>query len=491
MDRLRALARPLVALVALAGCTATPSPADPAPTSAERVAPAPTPAPLTASAPAPAPAPAEVDALPPAKLAATDRPPLTLAYRDCLGEFTLAEVAGETYVLSGYRATGRIDRLAADGSVAQTYDLPIGADELSYVDELGPDPAAKMPIGALRGLAGRSPRELYVVADLYVAMESWQTHVFALRGRRWVATRSYVRELYPRGDGVLGYTADAWGHRFPFFEVIAGRLRAPSFTPILEVADAAGAGPSTLDETFGPPGIDVVDHDVPRVGSIFAIVRYHDEAGGDAAKPVGTWLMAWSRSGELSAITRITEDFDVDGARVVADGDDAYVLLRGGLQRWRAGALEPLATPPFADAADLGACLAVHGVDPRGRLWLACGRQLAALEGDAWRVETLPGAPGLSALAGVEAGVVTILDGDDALWSRDDEGAWTRTPYADARPQRADVSAPRTRLHVEGSGAPWLIREFFHGDERSAGNLPQRTSYVYTARPLGEPNTCR
>ncbi|MCB9706417.1 MAG: hypothetical protein H6711_31515 [Myxococcales bacterium] len=76
--------------------------------------------------------------------------------------------------------------------------------------------------------------------------------------------------------------------------------------------------------------------------------------------------------------------------------------------------------------------------------------------------------------------MITILDGDDALWSRDDEGAWTRTPYADARPQRAEVSAPRTRLHVERSGAPWLLREFFHGDERSAGNLPQRTSYVYS-----------
>src|SRR5690606_13980277 len=147
--------------------------------------------------------------------------------------------------------------------------LPIGAATLRYASEKGPASGAKVPLGGLRDLEGPTPNELYVVGEFYVANETWQTEVYALRRGQWVEASSYVSRLHLRGDAsVLGYTEGESIHAGAYFDAVAGTDESPSFTPLLEHADKAGAGPDTLDTTFGPMGVQVVDYDVARYGAL-------------------------------------------------------------------------------------------------------------------------------------------------------------------------------------------------------------------------------
>ncbi|MCA9660534.1 MAG: hypothetical protein KC486_19490, partial [Myxococcales bacterium] len=426
--------------------------------------------------------------LSPARLAAADGAALRPAYRGCLGDFAVGEVAGETYVLYGYGATGRVDRLAADGSLAEAYDLPIGASALRYASPKGPASDAKVPIAALREIGGLGPRKLFVVAELNVANENWDDRLFALRGRRWKEAGYFVSELYPRGDaGVLGYAGSEEERDVSQFSAVAGSIRAPDLEVILEHAHAAGAGPDTLDDIFGPPGIDVYDYAVSRRGPILALVRYHDRLGGGEAKPVGSWLLVWGADGRLATLERVRESFELDDGRVVAGDDAGYVLLDGALRRWRAGAFENLSMPAFVGASE--GCTYLLGVDPERRLWAGCGRELARLEGDAWIRETIP--DGAGTIAGVEQGALWSRAGDDSLWSRAADGTWTRHAVPVDAPAVADVSGPHTRLKVSSDGAAWLLREFIHTDDVTPAGQLLSTSFVYTSRPLERPNACR
>lgn len=432
--------------------------------------------------------PAAAVAPPPAKLAAADGPALRPAYSGCLGDFTVGEVAGEAYVLYGYGATGRVDRLAADGSVAEAYDLPIGASVLRYASPKGPASGAKVPIAALRAIGGLGPRKLFVVAELNVANENWDDTLFELRGRRWKEASGSGSELFLRGDaGVLGYEGSEEERDVSYFSAVAGPIRAPDLEVILEKAHAAGAGEDTLDEIFGPPGIDVYDYAVSRRGPILALVRYHDKLGGSEAKPVGSWLMVWGSDGALAVIERVRDTFELDGDQVVAGDDAGYVLSKGALRRWRAGAFESLPTPEFVGASE--ECLYLGGVDPERRLWVGCDLEIARLEGDTWVRETLPA--DAATIAGVEKGALWLRADDDSLWSRAADGTWTRHAVPVEAPAVADVAGSYVRLKVTSDGAAWAIREFVHKNEMTAAGQLLSTSFVYTSRPLEKPNACR
>ncbi|MEZ4382954.1 MAG: hypothetical protein R3A79_16630 [Nannocystaceae bacterium] len=424
---------------------------------------------------------------PPARIAAAEGAALRPAYSGCLGDFTVGEVAGEAYVLYGYGATGRVDRLAADGSVAEAYDLPIGASVLRYASPKGPASGAKVPIAALRAIGGLGPRELFVVAELNVANETWDDSLFELRGRRWKEASGSGSALYPRGDaGVLGYEGSEEERDVSYFSAVAGPVRAPELEVILEHAHAAGAGPDTLDDIFGPPGIDVYDYAVSRRGPILALVRYHDRLGGSEATPVGSWLMVWGADGALAGIERVRETFELEDEQVAAGDDAGYVLSEGALRRWRAGAFESLPTPEFVGASE--ACLYLGGVDPERRLWVGCDREIARLEGDTWIRETLP--VDAATIAGVEEGALWLRAEDDALWSRAADGTWTRHAVPVVGPV-ADASGPHTRLRVTSDGAAWLVREFVHSAEVTGAGQLVSTTFVDTSRPLASANACR
>jgi hypothetical protein len=210
--------------------------------------------------------------------------------------------------------------------------------------------------------------------------------------------------------------------------------------------------------------------------------------------------MVWDRLGELAAIHRITEeviDEAFDDAGVEVDGDEGYVHFDSHqsapqLLRWRAGRLEPVALPHFPGRDSIDGCLGLLGVDPQHRLWARCGEQLAYLDGAGWHSETLPRA--MDGIAGIEQGRIWIVaEADSALWSRGEDGTWTRTPYVAERPGSEDVGEdePWVTLRVDSRGEPWLIREFIHGSKPRIGNLLHGISYVYTIRPIERTNPCR
>lgn len=413
--------------------------------------------------------PSEPPPAPPGQTESPPAPALRLAYRGCPGKLGVHAVAGDILIEYVTDGIGRIDRLAPNGTVAETLDL-----EGHRLD-------------AILDLDGPTRDDLYLSVATFRGGDGFDAPVFHRSGSRWSLLKDIeATALHPRGaDDMLMYMPRGeLGNPLAVFT--ASRGAAPDLTEVLPHARAAGAG-SADDEVTQHFGIQLKALSIPRTGPILAVVTYeHPDTMRGPEPPVGTWMMAWRSDGTLERVDRITTNIIDEVAFFGSSSDGAYLRLDSIVYLWRAGTLTPIPDPLMP----VGETLTPLAVDPDGRLWASHGSALQQWDGATWHAGTLPGPSPVDAIAGIEVGTPWVLLADETLWSRSPAGAWLRHDLPDLRVAEPEFVLALNSLYVPAAADPWLLRSFPGHDARRSQNHTGVTD-LYTSRPLAAPNPCR